>query len=163
MDSSNNQIDSSNNQINEKSDSALEQLKELTKSTPVLTQEQQKIFDLVFSSTVEIIKNAMNAQSTSDYFIVSLTIAEVIKAIEKSGLLGADKKALAIYMGRKILEQEASDKKELLILYDLSAETILERMIDVSKNVNSTVLTAIEKTKEEIQTLTKPKGCCTIM
>ena len=158
-------MDSSNNQINEKNDSpsALEQLKELTKSTPTLTEEQQKVFDLVFNSTVEIIKNAMNAQSTSDYFIVSLTVAEVIKAIEKSGLMGADKKALAIYMGRKILEHEASDKKELLILYDLSAESILEKMIDVSKNVNSTVVSAIEKTKEEIQTLAKPKGCCSIM
>ncbi len=151
VDTSNNElsltVDTSNNELSESIDMTNSELNEL----------QKKVFDSAFNSTLNIIKDINNNKTISDYLIVSLTIAEVIKSIEKSGLPGCDKKTLAIYMGKKIIENQYADKKEIIAIYDLTVDSILEKMIDVSRNLNVTIQNKI-KDNEFI----KPKSCCII-
>ena len=65
-----------------------------------------------------------------------------MKELESASADGADKKAVAIELGRILIKEITPDDKgesEILMVYDLIAETTLEAMIEVSRVVNVAV------------------------
>ena len=78
---------------------------------------------------------------------ITKTLGQVIKKLESTCIdskvtCGADKKAVAIQLGRILIKEVMPDDKgeaEVLMMYDLIAEPTLEAMIEVSKVVNVAV------------------------
>jgi hypothetical protein len=73
-----------------------------------------------------------------------LMISSVIKIVEsltvmKKTITGIDKKAIALACGRKCIKM-MKDHLDMLLLYDVIAETAMETMIDVSRNLNVNVV-----------------------
>jgi ribosomal protein S2 len=71
-------------------------------------------------------------------------IALIIKTIEsvtsqKEKIAGAIKKKVALECGRMCIKQ-MKDNADILIIYDSIAETALETMVDVSRNLNVKVI-----------------------
>jgi hypothetical protein len=78
---------------------------------------------------------------------ITKVLGQVIKQLENTKIegkitTGADKKAVAIQLGRILIKEVTPDDKgeaEILMVYDMVAEQTLEAMIEVSKVVNVAV------------------------
>ena len=129
-------------------------LKELTHkmgltmiSESSLTEDQKKLATQLYNSTKEAIKSFITDPSLNNTVKITKTISQLIKQLEGvkvdgKSLSGADKKAIAIQLGRILIKEVTPDDKgeaEILMIYDLVAEPTLEAMIDVSKVVNVAV------------------------
>ena len=129
-------------------------LKELTHkmgltmiSESSLTEDQKKLATQLYDSTKEAIKSFITDPSLNNTIKITKTISQLIKQLEGvkvdgKSLSGADKKAVAIQLGRILIKEVTPDDKgeaEILMIYDLVAEPTLEAMIDVSKVVNVAV------------------------
>ena len=133
---------------------AATELKELTHkmgltmiSESSLTEDQKKLATQLYDSTKEAIKSFITDPSLNNTVKITKTISQLIKQLEGvkvdgKSLSGVDKKAVAIQLGRILIKEVTPDDKgeaEILMVYDLVAEPILETMIDVSKVVNVAV------------------------
>jgi hypothetical protein len=114
-----------------------------------LTEEQKKLANLIYDSTKAAIQSFINDASLNNTVKITKTLGQVIKQLERPSLgtdgvvpTGADKKAVAIQLGRILIKEVMPDdkgEKEVLMVYDLIAEPTLEAMIDVSRVVNVAV------------------------
>ena len=113
-------------------------------SESTLTEEQKKLATQLYDSTKEAIKSFIDS-SLNNTVKITKTISQLIKQLEGvkvngKSLSGADKKAVAIQLGRILIKEVTpADKGEILMIYDLVAEQTLEAIIDVSKVVNVAV------------------------
>lgn len=128
-------------------------LKELTQqlgltmiSESSLTEDQKKLANHLYNSCKEAITSFIADASLNSTVKITKTIGQVIKQLENVTVdgkvpSGADKKAVAIQLGRILIKEVTPDNKEteILMIYDLVAEPTLEAMIDVSKVVNVAV------------------------
>jgi hypothetical protein len=129
-------------------------IKELTQamglssiSESSLTDEQKKLATQIYDSTKAAIQGFINDASLNNTVKITKTLGQVIKQLEGvkvdgKGPSGADKKAVAIQLGRILIKEVMPDDKgeaEVLVMYDLVAEPTLEAMIEVSRVVNVAV------------------------
>ncbi len=130
-----------------------------------LTEEQSKILNSLYDIVKESVNSLITSKDMNDNIIITLTLANVIKNVEKTALKGADKKIVALELTKKIICDILPERKDaILLVFSLTSESILETLVDVSKTVNVTITNATEELKENIkETINKPKACCTIM
>jgi hypothetical protein len=120
-----------------------------------LTKEQKELASLIYDSTKAAIQSFINDASLNNTVKITKTLGQVIKQLESPSVgsggvvpTGADKKAVAIQLGRILIKEVMPDDKgerEVLMVYDLIAEPTLEAMIDVSRVVNVAVQEAAAK------------------
>jgi hypothetical protein len=112
-----------------------------------LTEDQKKLATTIYDSIKSAISGFINDPNVNNTVKITKTLGQVIKQLETTHLdgkviTGADKKAVAIQLGRILIKEVMPDDKgeaEVLMVYDMIAEPTLEAMIDVSKVVNVAV------------------------
>lgn len=112
-----------------------------------LSEEQKKLASNIYDSVKKSIEGFINDPSVNNTVKITKTLGQVIKHIETTKInnnviTGADKKAVAIQMGRILIKEVIPEDKgedEVLMLYDIIAEPTLESMIEVSRVVNVAV------------------------
>ena len=105
-----------------------------------LTKEQKEILSVVFEKVKASVESIMIDMDLSNHIKIMQIISAVIKIVEgltvmKKTISGIDKKAVALACGRKCIKM-MKDHLDMLLLYDMIAETAMETMIDVSRNLN---------------------------
>ena len=126
-------------------------LKAISESS--LTEDQKKLAASIYDTTKASLQSFINDQSLSNTVKITKTLGQLIKQLENATIdgkppSGADKKAVAIQLGRILIKEVMPDdkgEKEVLMVYDLTAEPTLEAMIEVSKVVNVAVHEAAQK------------------
>lgn len=111
---------------------------------PTLSDEQKKIVTFVYDSAKEFATEILNKSALSDAMKVTQMMGSIMKMMEsltfnQAKVEGSTKKAVALELGRKLicdLVKEEALQTAILLIYDTTAEPILETMIDVSRNVN---------------------------
>jgi hypothetical protein len=113
-----------------------------------LTEEQQKILTFVYDSAKGIAADVLNS-SNGDAMKVTRLMGSIVKLMESLTfnnvkIAGASKKAVGLQLGRNLINDLVKDealKSNMLAVYDLAAESTLELLIDVSRNVNVKAVT----------------------
>ena len=105
-----------------------------------LTKEQKEILSVVFEKVKTSVESIMIDMDLSNHIKIMQIISSVIKIVEgltvmKKTISGIDKKVIALACGRKCIKM-MKDHLDMLLLYDMIAETAMETMIDVSRNLN---------------------------
>ena len=105
-----------------------------------LTKEQKEILSAVFEKVKASVEDIMIDMDLSNHIKIMQIISSVIKIVEgltvmKKTISGVDKKIIALACGRKCIKM-MKDHLDMLLLYDAIAETAMETMIDVSRNLN---------------------------
>jgi hypothetical protein len=105
-----------------------------------LTKEQKEILSVVFEKVKASVESIMIDMDLSNHIKIMQIISAVIKIVEgltvmKKTISGIDKKVIALACGRKCIKM-MKDHLDMLLLYDMIAETAMETMIDVSRNLN---------------------------
>jgi len=108
-----------------------------------LSEDQKKLASHIYDLTKKSIQSFISDSSFNNAIKITMTIGQVIKQLENVKIdgkapTGADKKVVAIQLGRILIKEITPDDKEveIFILYDTIAGPTLEAMIDVSKVVN---------------------------
>lgn len=126
-------------------------LKAISESS--LSEDQKKLAASIYDTTKASLQSFINDTSLSNTVKITKTLGQLIKQLENAKIdgkapSGADKKAVAIQLGRILIKEVMPDdkgEKEVLMVYDLTAEPTLEAMIEVSKVVNVAVHEAAQK------------------
>ena len=91
-------------------------------------------------------------------------MGKLIKFIEDvkvngNTLTGDNKKQIVIYLGRNLLNDVLPDdhKATVLAIFDTTAETALESMIDVANNINNVAVDLINNTDD------MPRNCFAVL
>jgi hypothetical protein len=136
MDASNNQMievivsDLSNNILESNLDK-IEGLSQIQKKYVI------ELFDLVKIS----VNTLVGDKQLDSNILISTILVETIKLVEKIEidkhvLLGMDKKKIAISIGSLYLQEKFTENLDILILYNVLAEPLLEQMVNLSKLIN---------------------------
>lgn len=136
MDASNNEIvevivsDLSNNILESNLDK-IEGLSQIQKKYVI------ELFDLVKTS----VNTLVGDKQLDSNILISTILVETIKLVEKIEigkhvLLGMDKKKIAISIGSLYLQEKFTENLDILILYNVLAEPLLEQMVNLSKLIN---------------------------
>jgi hypothetical protein len=112
-----------------------------------LSEDQKKLALTIYESVKESVKDFVSDPNINNTIKITKVIGQVIKHLENTKIegkviTGADKKVIAIQLGRILIKEVMPDDKgeaEILMIYDLIAEETLEAMIEVSKVVNVAV------------------------
>jgi len=120
-------------------------LKLISEST--LSEDQKKLATSIYETVKPAVQGFISDPDVNSTVKITKVIGQVIKQlvntkIEGKAPTGADKKAVAIQLGRILIKEVTPDDKgeaEILMVYDLVAEQTLEAMIEVSKVVNVAV------------------------
>lgn len=131
---------------------------EITLNETSLTKQQKAVLQKVYTNTKEsIIDIFSDLDKDSDAVNISNSIfravCHVMKTIEKVKLnrkkiTGEEKKLIVLELVRIFIKSEIEDtttKCIILNIYDMSSETILESVIDVSRNVNVNLQRGLSK------------------
>ena len=119
---------------------------EITIETSSLTKQQKAVVLQVYNKVRENLNKIINAVSndsdpTKNIFELvcySIKIIEKVK-INRKTLSGEEKKLIVLELIRVTIHSEVKNvelRNNIIRLYDLSGEAILENVIDVSRNVN---------------------------
>lgn len=122
-----------------------------------LSEDQKKLAASIYDTTKASLQSFINDQSLSNTVKITKTLGQLIKQLESAKIdgkapSGADKKAVAIQLGRILIKEVMPDdkgEKEVLMVYDLTAEPTLEAMIEVSKVVNVAVHEAVNEAAQK--------------
>lgn len=129
----------------------------------------QKIFVKSIESVREVIDNP-NIESVIAITIIITNIAQLlehvkINSVSHSGKISGNmKKNIVLFLGRLIIEKNMSftEKDNILALYDIYADSVLERIIKFAKN-NKVPNMVEQKYDESVSHLkNKTKNCCII-
>jgi hypothetical protein len=112
----------------------------ISTDSDALTKQQKEILSVVFEKVKASVEDIMIDMDLSNHIKIMQIISSIIKIVEgltvmKKTLSGVDKKAIALACGRKCIKM-MKDHLDMLLLYDMIAETAMETMIDVSRNLN---------------------------
>lgn len=129
----------------------------------------QKIFVKSIESVREVIDNP-NIESVIAITIIITNIAQLlehvkINSVSHSGKISGNmKKNIVLFLGRLIIEKNMSfaEKDNILALYDIYADNVLERIIKFAKN-NKVSNMVEQKYDESVSHLkNKTENCCII-
>lgn len=120
---------------------------ELTLPVAVLTAEQKKILAFVYDSSKSFADGILNHPTLSAALKITQLMGAIMKLLEnltfeQKKLTGPTKKAVAIELGRQLIQDVVKDdalKQVVLPLYDTMAEPLLETLVDVSQTLNVAV------------------------
>lgn len=109
-----------------------------------LTDAQKSVLKVVYDKVKESSDLILQHPTLNSALKITQMIASIIKLLEsvklKDALLaGKDKKLIALEVGRLLIKDCIKDEEKqavLLMVYDSTAEALLETMIDVSQNLN---------------------------
>jgi len=107
-----------------------------------LSEEQKNLAASIYDSVKLSIQGFINNPNVNNTIKITKTLGQVIKQLEVKASTSANKKAVAIELGRILIKEVIPDDKgesEVLMIYDLIAEETLEAMIEVSRVVNIAV------------------------
>ena len=112
-----------------------------------LSEDQKKLATSIYEAVKPAVEGFISDPNVNNTLKITKVIGQVIKHLENTkiegkAITGADKKVVAIQLGRILIKEVTPDDKgeaEILIFYDLVAEQTLEAMIEVSKVVNVAV------------------------
>ena len=109
-----------------------------------LSEKEQLLISHVYNTIKHDIEMILINFDVSNYTKIIQMIALIIKSIEsitsqKEKIAGAIKKKVALECGRMCIKQ-MKDHLDILMIYDSIAETALETMVDVSRNLNVKVI-----------------------
>jgi hypothetical protein len=112
----------------------------ISTDSDALTKQQKEILSVVFEKVKASVEDIMIDMDLSNHIKIMQIISSIIKIVEgltvmKKTLSGVDKKVIALACGRKCIKM-MKDHLDMLLLYDAIAETAMETMIDVSRNLN---------------------------
>ena len=115
----------------------------------------------------------------------TMLITMIVKQVETCGLKGADKKSIAIELGRKLIVEIIEDtdrvceckttEAAVITMYDMFAPSFIDQLVDVASNVNVRVRdqTEVAKTNppdadhkdldNSKSPVVAPKACCVLM
>ena len=121
-----------------------EQINITFESDSELTQFQKQVVKQIFNTSKDTIKEIIDSPEMADALVVTIAVGNLVKLIEtlkinNKPLNGKNKKAIVLYLGRLLLNDllpENRNKVNILGIYDLVAEPTLEKLIDVSSNIN---------------------------
>ncbi len=126
-----------------------EKVKEVIKEVKIeiehkLSEEQSKVLKIVYDKVKESTDLILHHPRLENALKLTQMIASIIKLLETVKLnelllSGKDKKEIALELGRiliKDLIKEDEKKVVLLMIYDSTAEQLLETMVDVSHHLN---------------------------
>jgi hypothetical protein len=119
-----------------------------------LSEDDKKIVKLVYESAKNAVESILTNQNLDNVIKISMSVAQIIKLLETVTIddhviPGKTKKLVAIELGKTLINDLIKDdsvKATILPLYDLLAESTLEAMIDVSRNVNVKQVTEVATT-----------------
>jgi len=105
-----------------------------------LSEQQKQLAKFMYDSVKLAIQDFISDNSINNTVKITMIIGQAIKQMENINIngkvpTGVDKKAIVIQMCR-ILIEELTNEPDIIIIYDIIAEHILEVMIDTSKVVN---------------------------
>jgi len=102
-----------------------------------LTKQQKEILSVVFEKVKVSVEDIMIDMDISNHIKIMHLISSVIKIVEglTVKITGVDKKVIALACGRKCIKM-MKDHLDMLLLYDMIAETAMETMIDVSRHLH---------------------------
>ena len=131
---------------------------EITLNETDLTKQQKAILEKVYINTksniTSIFKNLNQDSDIADisnslFKIICLVVKTIEKVkLNKKKLTGEEKKIIVLTLIRISITSEIDNdakKKIILNIYDMSSESILETLIDVTQNVNVTLKRGFSK------------------
>lgn len=129
-----------------------------------LTVLQKEVIKSVYQSSKEAVLEIISSPEIEDVVIVISVVGKLIKFIEDvkvngNTLTGDNKKQIVIYLGRNLLNDVLPDdhKATVLAIFDTTAETALESMIDVANNINNVAVDLINNTDD------MPRNCFAVL
>ena len=142
MESTNN-VANEMNVISEKS-VELSVLPVIEEENTSLSEKEKSLVSIVYREIKHDIETILINFDVSNYTKIIQMIALIMKSIEsftsqKEKIAGSLKKRVALECGRMCIKQ-MKDHMEILMIYDSIAESALETMVDVSRNLNVKVI-----------------------
>jgi hypothetical protein len=109
-----------------------------------LTDAQKSVLKVVYDKVKESSDLILQHPTLDSALKITQMMASIIKLLEsvklQDGLLGGkDKKLIALEVGKLLIKDNVKDEEKqavLLMIYDSTAEALLETMIDVSQHLN---------------------------
>jgi hypothetical protein len=109
-----------------------------------LTDAQKSVLKVVYDKVKESSDVILQHPTLNSALKITQMLAAIIKLLESVKLQdavlgGKDKKLIALEVGKLLIKDCIKDEEKqavLLMIYDNSAEALLETMIDVSRNLN---------------------------
>ena len=109
-----------------------------------LTDAQKTVLKVVYDKVKDSSDIILQHPTLDSALKITQMMASIIKLLEsvklKDALLGGkDKKLIALEVGRLLIKDNVKDEEKqavLLMIYDSTAEALLETMIDVSQHLN---------------------------
>lgn len=143
-------VNNLNNMANEISEKSIElnvvsaNLSSIDEENTSLTEKEKSLVSFVYREIKHDIETILINFDVSNYTKIIQMIALIMKSIEnvtsqKEKIAGAIKKKVVLECGRMCIKQ-MKDHLDILIIYDSIAETALETMVDVSRNLNVKVI-----------------------
>ena len=109
-----------------------------------LTDAQKTVLKLVYDKVKDSSDIILQHPTLDSALKITQMMASIIKLLESvklqdALLAGKDKKLIALEVGRLLIKDNVKDEEKqavLLMIYDSTAEALLETMIDVSQHLN---------------------------
>tara|TARA_B100000401_G_C52813248_1_gene725132 strand:+ start:763 stop:1758 length:996 start_codon:yes stop_codon:yes gene_type:complete len=134
---------------------------------------EKKIIKKIFVKSIESVREVIDNPNIESVIAITIIITNIAQLVEHikinssshSGKLSGNvKKNIVIFLGRLIIEKNMtfSERDNILALYDVYADNVLERIIKFAKN-NKVSHLVEEKFDESVSHLkNKSKECCII-
>jgi hypothetical protein len=105
-----------------------------------ITTIQKKYILDIYSGTKKTIED-LSKDITDNTILITKILIETIKIVEKikvskCELLGIDKKMITISIGKIYLKEKFPDNLDILIIYNVIADPLIDQMVHLSKNIN---------------------------
>ena len=109
-----------------------------------LTDAQKSVLKVVYDKVKDSSDIILQHPTLDSALKITQMMASIIKLLESvklqdALLAGKDKKLIALEVGRLLIKDNVKDEEKqvvLLMIYDSTAEALLETMIDVSQHLN---------------------------
>jgi hypothetical protein len=146
-----------------------------------MNPEQQTAFDNCYTQLKQNLTGLIDSYKTNSanqIIFHTMLITMIVKQVETCGLKGADKKSIAIELGRKLIIEIIEDKTTeaaAITMYDMFATSFIDQLVDVASNVNIRIRDQSEVPKtnppeddhkdldNSKSPVVAPKACCVLM
>ncbi len=153
-----------------------------------MNPEQQIAFDNCYAQLKQNLTGLVDSYKTNSanqILFHTMLITMIVKQVETCGLKGADKKSIAIELGRKLIIEIIEDtdrvreckttEAAVLSMYDMFATSFIDQLVDVASNVNIRIRDQSEVPKtnppdadhkdldNSKSPVVAPKACCVLM
>tara|TARA_B110000971_G_scaffold88096_3_gene90502 strand:+ start:670 stop:1116 length:447 start_codon:yes stop_codon:yes gene_type:complete len=129
-----------------------------------LTILQKEVVKSIYSVSKEAVTEIVTSPEINDAVVVISVIGKLIRFVEDvkvngATLSGENKKQIVLYLGRVLLDDvlPAEQKGTVLVIYDSTAETALEKMMEVANNINNVAVDLLNNTDDA------PRNCLAVL